>query len=148
MKLEGAHLDLVHRLVDVGIPVMAHVGLAAVGPRDGRLPGAGPWRGRARRAGAGGAAREGRRVLDRARGDAGDPPGDHATLEIPTIGIGAGPDRDAQVLVIHDLLGINDRVPKLSKKYADLRGIATAAVETFIGEVEAGTLPDEEHTYS
>jgi 3-methyl-2-oxobutanoate hydroxymethyltransferase len=52
------------------------------------------------------------------------------------------------VLVIHDLLGINERVPKLSKKYADLRGIVTEAVETFIGDVEAGTFPDEEHSYS
>ena len=69
-------------------------------------------------------------------------------LQIPTIGIGAGADTDAQVLVINDLLGLNETVPKLAKKYADLRGVITEAVTTFVGDVEAGTYPDEEHTYS
>jgi 3-methyl-2-oxobutanoate hydroxymethyltransferase len=150
VKLEGAHLDLVHRLVDVGIPVMAHVGLT---PQSVHAMGGYRVQGRGEAAHV---------VLEQAAQleKAGAfsivleaMPGDLAreitrSLEIPTIGIGAGPDCDAQVLVIHDLLGINERVPKLSKKYADLRGIATEAVETFIGEVEAGTFPDEEHTYS
>jgi 3-methyl-2-oxobutanoate hydroxymethyltransferase len=70
------------------------------------------------------------------------------SLEIPTIGIGAGPSCDAQVLVIHDLLGINERVPKLAKKFADLRGVMTDAVEAFMREVDAGTFPDEDHSYS
>jgi 3-methyl-2-oxobutanoate hydroxymethyltransferase len=52
------------------------------------------------------------------------------------------------VLVINDLLGINERVPKLGKKFADLRGVMTDAVEAFMHEVEAGTFPDEDHSYS
>jgi 3-methyl-2-oxobutanoate hydroxymethyltransferase len=52
------------------------------------------------------------------------------------------------VLVINDLLGINERVPKLAKKFADLRGVMTAAVESFMREVDAGTFPDEDHSYS
>jgi 3-methyl-2-oxobutanoate hydroxymethyltransferase len=79
-------------------------------------------------------------------------PGDLAgeitkALEIPTIGIGAGPSCDAQVLVLHDLLGINERVPKLAKKYADLRSTIAEAAGAFVAEVEAGTFPDAEHTY-
>ncbi len=49
--------------------------------------------------------------------------------------------------MIHDLLGINERVPKLAKKFADLRGVMTDAVEAFMREVEAGTFPDEDHSY-
>ena len=69
------------------------------------------------------------------------------SLQIPTIGIGAGPDCDAQVLVINDLLGINEKVPKLSKKFADLRSVMTEAVEAFIREVESGAFPDADHSY-
>jgi 3-methyl-2-oxobutanoate hydroxymethyltransferase len=70
------------------------------------------------------------------------------SLQIPTIGIGAGPSCDAQVLVINDLLGINERVPKLAKKFADVRAITTEAVQTFMREVDEGTFPDEDHSYS
>jgi 3-methyl-2-oxobutanoate hydroxymethyltransferase len=70
-----------------------------------------------------------------------------AALQIPTIGIGAGPSCDAQVLVINDLLGINEKVPKLAKKFADVRGVITEAVEAFMAEVGAGTFPDEDHSY-
>jgi 3-methyl-2-oxobutanoate hydroxymethyltransferase len=69
-------------------------------------------------------------------------------LTIPTIGIGAGPDTDAQVLVVNDLLGLTEHPPKLAKAYADLRGVMTSAVEAFVRDVEAGTFPDEEHSYS
>ena len=50
--------------------------------------------------------------------------------------------------MINDLLGINERVPKFAKKFADVRGVTTEAVEEFIREVEAGTFPDEDHSYS
>ena len=70
------------------------------------------------------------------------------SLTIPVIGIGAGNGVDGQVLVIHDLLGVNERVPKLAKKFADLRGVMTDAVEAFMREVDAGTFPDEDHSYS
>jgi 3-methyl-2-oxobutanoate hydroxymethyltransferase len=69
-------------------------------------------------------------------------------LHIPTIGIGAGAGTDAQVLVIHDLLGINETTPKLAKKYADLRGVMTEAVTSFVHDVETGAFPDGDHSYS
>ena len=70
------------------------------------------------------------------------------SLEIPTIGIGAGPSCDAQVLVIHDLLGWNDKVPKFAKPYVNLREEITRAVTAFASDVAAGTFPDEDHSYS
>jgi len=69
-------------------------------------------------------------------------------LHIPTIGIGAGPSCDAQVLVINDLLVLTERPPKLAKAYADLRGMIAGAVQSFVADVEAGTFPDADHTYS
>jgi 3-methyl-2-oxobutanoate hydroxymethyltransferase len=70
------------------------------------------------------------------------------SLQIPTIGIGAGGGTDAQVLVINDLLGLTEHPPKLAKAYADLRGTITDAVTSFTSDVEAGTFPDEDHSYS
>ena len=70
------------------------------------------------------------------------------SLQIPTIGIGAGAGTDAQVLVINDLLGLTEHPPKLAKAYADLRGTIAEAVATFVADVEAGTFPDEDHSYS
>ena len=64
------------------------------------------------------------------------------------IGIGAGRGTDAQVLVINDLLGLNEKVPKFAKAYTDLRKTITTAVEGFVADVETGAFPDEEHTYS
>jgi 3-methyl-2-oxobutanoate hydroxymethyltransferase len=71
-----------------------------------------------------------------------------AAVSIPTIGIGAGAATDAQVLVIHDLLGLNETVPKLARKYADLRAEMTGAVQAFVHDVESGAFPDEDHSYS
>ena len=71
-----------------------------------------------------------------------------ATLKIPTIGIGAGPDCDGQILVLHDLLGLNDRhVPKFAKQYARLIDTATTAIKQYAQEVEKGTFPGKEHCY-
>ena len=68
-----------------------------------------------------------------------------AELQIPTIGIGAGPGTDAQVLVINDLLGLNERVPKFAKPYADLRGDdRPRRRRRSRADVEAGTFPDED----
>ena len=50
--------------------------------------------------------------------------------------------------MIDDLLGINERVPKFAKKFADVRGVMAEAVEAFIREVDAGTFPDDDHSYS
>jgi 3-methyl-2-oxobutanoate hydroxymethyltransferase len=69
------------------------------------------------------------------------------TLTIPTIGIGAGPGTDAQVLVVNDLLGITERLPKFAKAYADLRREIGDAARSFAAEVEAGTFPDDAHAY-
>lgn len=70
------------------------------------------------------------------------------TLKIPTIGIGAGPHCDGQVLVLHDMLGINDRfLPKFVKKYADLAAVAGKGVADYIEEVQQGRFPSDEYEY-
>ena len=69
-------------------------------------------------------------------------------LSIPTIGIGAGPDCDGQVLVSHDMLGVNAGFsPKYLKKYADLAGIAHDAVKNYVDEVAQGLYPDAAHSH-
>jgi len=150
VKIEGPQHELVHRLVDVGIPVMAHIGLT---PQS--VYGLGGYKVQGR----GEAAHT---VMDQAHSleKAGAfaivleaMPAELGTditreLHIPTIGIGAGHDTDAQVLVINDLLGINETVPKLAKKYADLRAVMTEAVTDFVRDVAEGTYPDQDHSYS
>ncbi len=70
-------------------------------------------------------------------------------LSIPTIGIGAGPDCDGQVLVSNDLLGLTNRkVPKFVKEYAALGKQAKDAVDRFVGEVREGQFPTEENSFS
>lgn len=69
-------------------------------------------------------------------------------VKVPTIGIGAGPYCDGQVLVTHDLLGLFDRfVPKFVKQYADLRKILKEAFTKFKEEVEKGEFPSQEHSF-
>ena len=69
-------------------------------------------------------------------------------LKIPTIGIGAGPYFDGQVLVIHDLLGLSSRhQPKFSKKYVDLGPQIVQAVQQFKKEVASGQFPDDAHSF-
>jgi 3-methyl-2-oxobutanoate hydroxymethyltransferase len=150
VKIEGPQMDLIHRLVDIGIPVMAHIGLT---PQS--VYGLGGYRVQGRGEAA-------HKVLDQAHAleKAGAfaivleaMPGELGaeithSIEIPTIGIGAGPGCDAQVLVINDLLGLNETVPKLAKPYADLRTTIRDAVQSFADEVRSGAFPDEAHTYS
>ncbi len=70
------------------------------------------------------------------------------TLKIPTIGIGAGPQCDGQILVLHDMLGINDRfLPKFVKKYADLAAEAKKGLNAYIEEVRQGTFPSSDYEY-
>jgi len=70
-------------------------------------------------------------------------------LTIPTIGIGAGPHCDGQVLVFHDLVGLFDRfVPKFVKQYAHLRQPMLEAFQAYKAEVEAGTFPTAEHSFN
>jgi 3-methyl-2-oxobutanoate hydroxymethyltransferase len=69
-------------------------------------------------------------------------------LAIPTIGIGAGPHCDGQVLVVNDLLGLSDRTPpKFVKRYANVRDQVLEAAAAFRREVEEGSFPDEDHSY-
>jgi 3-methyl-2-oxobutanoate hydroxymethyltransferase len=69
-------------------------------------------------------------------------------LAIPTIGIGAGPRCDGQVLVFHDLLGIeNELRPRFVKRYAELNDVMIDAVAAFRSEVRSGVFPDLEHSY-
>lgn len=150
VKLEGPQLDLVHRLVEIGIPVMAHVGLT---PQS--VNGLGGYRVQGRGEAAHKVLEQASQlekagafsiVLEAMPSDLGAEI--TASLQIPTIGIGAGPGTDAQVLVINDLLGITEKPPKLAKAYADLRGTITDAVNAFTHDVEAGTFPDGDHSYS
>ena len=70
-------------------------------------------------------------------------------LEIPVIGIGAGPATDGQVLVFHDLLGIYDgHAPRFAKRYAEVKAQMVAGVAEYAAEVRAGAFPAPEHTYS
>lgn len=70
-------------------------------------------------------------------------------VSVPTIGIGAGPDCDGQVLVINDLLGVyGGHIPKFVKKYADLHAVMLEAVNKYKEEVLSGKFPAEEHCYS
>ena len=153
VKLEGGVkvARSIERIVDAEIPVMGHVGLTpqAVNRMGGfRVQGRGE---------------EGRlRVLDDARAvqEAGaiavvleGIPKDlarevTAELMIPTIGIGAGVDCDGQVLVMHDLLGLNDWSPSFVKQYANLGAIASQAARAYADEVVNEKFPDDEHSYS
>ncbi|HUL84624.1 MAG TPA: 3-methyl-2-oxobutanoate hydroxymethyltransferase [Actinomycetota bacterium] len=150
VKIEGAQYDLVHRLVDIGIPVMAHVGLT---PQS--VYGLGGYRVQGRGEAAA-------KVLDQAH--ALEKAGAFAmvleampaelgaeitkAVQVPTIGIGAGSATDAQVLVINDLLGLSEKPPRFAKAYADLRSTIADAATAFARDVEAGAFPDGEHTYS
>ena len=150
VKIEGPQLELTHKLAELGIPVMAHVGLT---PQS--VHGMGGYRVQGRGEAAA-------KVLDQAHAleKAGAfsivleampaELGAEITgeLHIPTIGIGAGPGCDAQVLVISELLGINEKLPKLAKPYANLRRTIAEAAQAFASEVAAGSFPDEEHSYT
>ena len=152
VKLEGgkAMVPEVELLVRAGIPVMGHVGFT---PQSEHVLG-------------------GYRV--QGRGDAADALVDDAValeqagcfavvmemvpaslaarvtevLSIPTIGIGAGPDCDAQVLVWSDMAGLRGgRAPRFVKKYADLRGVLSQAARTYAAEVASGVFPAAEHSF-
>ena len=150
VKLEGPQLELVHRLTEIGIPVMAHVGLtpqAVHGLGGYKVQGRGEAAQKLveqatqlEKAGAFSIVLEAMpsQLADEITG----------SVQIPTIGIGAGGGTDAQVLVISDLLGLTEHPPKLAKAYADLHGTITDAVTRFTSDVEAGTFPDGDHSYS
>ena len=151
VKIEGAQIELVQRLVELGIPVMAHVGLT---PQS--VHAMGGYRVQGRGEEAAGRVTEQAQALEKAGAFAivlEAMPSDLGaeltkTLQIPTIGIGAGPGTDAQVLVSSDLLGMSERVPSFARAYADLRGEIAKAATAFAEDVEAGRFPDEGHSYT
>jgi 3-methyl-2-oxobutanoate hydroxymethyltransferase len=68
-------------------------------------------------------------------------------LHVPTIGIGAGPDCDAQVLVWQDMAGLSPRSPKFAKRYADIAAVLRTAASEFAADVASGAFPTEEYSY-
>jgi 3-methyl-2-oxobutanoate hydroxymethyltransferase len=152
VKLEGGAemAEQVRLLTRAGVPVMAHIGFT---PQSEHNLGGYRVQGRGE---------TGRRLLADAQEleEAGAfacvmemVPGDVAaeitkTLEIPTIGIGAGADCDAQVLVWQDMAGLRTgRLPRFVKQYADLHGVLLGAAREYAADVAAGTFPGPEHTF-
>jgi 3-methyl-2-oxobutanoate hydroxymethyltransferase len=153
VKLEGGAevSEQVATIVRAGIPVMAHVGLT---PQSVHAMGGFKVQGRGADAAA--RIRDDARALEHAGAYAivleGIPAGlaaeITAALSIPTIGIGAGPSCDGQVLVIYDLLGMSDRFrPKFVKRYLELAPRIRGACTEFIAEVRAGQFPTAEHSF-
>jgi len=152
VKLEsGPHtVELTEELVQLGVPVMAHLGLTP--QRVNQLGGY-------TRQGTDPEAAETILELARAHEEAGAfslvlehvPANLAATiteeLSIPTIGIGAGPDCDGQVLVFHDAVGLSDWTPPFAEQFGDVRGELTDALEEYVEAVESEQFPAEEHSH-
>ncbi len=155
VKLEGggeASVSRARAIVGAGIPVMGHVGLT---PQTSTALGG--WKAQGRSAAA--AARIGSEAL--ALQDAGcfaivfeaipSAVSEElmALMDVPVIGIGAGPATDGQVLVFHDLLGIRDGLgPRFVKRYANVQSEMNAGVSAFAEDVRERRYPGPEHTYS
>ena len=154
VKIEGAskkRLKLIESLVEAEIPVMGHVGLTPQSIHHiGQFKVKGSEKG------------EARKVIQDAVNL--EKAGVFAVilecipmelagiitekLKVPTIGIGAGPRCDGQILVFHDLVGYSSGyLPKFVKKYADLHGIISQAVGKYKDDVIKGAFPDDEHSY-
>lgn len=152
VKLEGGieMLPQVEKLVSSGIPVMAHIGFT---PQMEHQLGGYRVQGRGEDA---------QRLIDVAKefeaagafailiemvpGDVGRAITE--AVSIPTVGIGAGNQCDAQVLVWQDMVGLRSgRIPRFVKQYADLRSVLHTAAKDFAIEVNAGTFPGPEHTF-
>jgi 3-methyl-2-oxobutanoate hydroxymethyltransferase len=153
VKLEGGRkrVPVIEAIVDAEIPVMGHLGLT---PQSFHAMGGFKVQGKDLDAA--------KVLVDDARAlvDAGcfaivlegipDVVAQHITdsIEVPTIGIGAGPHCDGQVLVFHDVLGFDDqRPPKFVRRYAALQADATAALHHWADDVRAGRFPDDSESY-
>jgi 3-methyl-2-oxobutanoate hydroxymethyltransferase len=153
IKLEGGS-DMAHTvrvIVDAGIPVMGHIGLT---PQT--ISKLGGYRVQGKDVATARALIDDAMALEQAGAFSlilEAIPGPVAKLitehvDIPTIGIGAGPDCDGQVLVTHDLIGLFDRfVPKFVKQYASTFSTITEALESYRDDVIAGRFPGPEHGY-
>ena len=153
MKLEGGRkrLPMIECICDAEIPVMGHIGLT---PQSVHAMGGFKVQGRqaeaARRLGqaAKSLAHAGcyALVLEGVPVQVAEMVTD--AVDIPTIGIGAGPHCDGQVLVFHDLLGLETRlVPKFVRRYADLDTLATDALQRFASDVRSGAFPTAQESY-
>lgn len=149
VKLEGGASvsETIQAMTEAGIPVMAHIGLTPQSVHQ--MGGFRVQRDKdrlmedARRVEAAGAFSV---VLEGIPADISEAV--TQSLTIPTIGIGAGPECDGQVLVIHDMLGINNvRVPKFVEQYARLREHAMEGLRAYVSEVATGKFPTEKHCY-
>lgn len=152
VKVEGGSefLEQIKKIIDAGVPVLGHLGLT---PQ--RIHQFGGYQPRGR------SFEEAKKIYDNAQKleEAGvfsivlesipSELGKKITekIDIPTIGIGAGPHCDGQVLVFHDLLGWTEFSPKFLKKYADLIPIIKEAVSEYKEEVMSGKFPTSEHSY-
>jgi 3-methyl-2-oxobutanoate hydroxymethyltransferase len=154
VKIEGGAIrtDLIRALTSNGIPVMGHIGLTPQSVLElggfkvqGRTP-----------AGAESLLADARAVSDAGAFSlvlecipASLAANITASTPIPTIGIGAGPGCDGQVLVVHDMLGMNDSLqPRFVKRFAEIGKEMRSAFAAYLREVEAGTFPLPEHGYA
>jgi 3-methyl-2-oxobutanoate hydroxymethyltransferase len=152
VKLEGGDMmaETVHRLVSCGIPVMAHIGLNAQSALQLGLKAQGRTPEGALRLVKDAVALEQAGAFAIVLESVPFALAEFITqkVAVPTIGIGAGPGTDGQVLVIHDMLGsYTDFVPRHAKQYVNLAGIIRKAVDEYAQEVKAGTFPTEAHSY-
>ncbi len=153
VKLEGGRkrLPMIECIIDAEIPVMGHLGLT---PQSIHAMGGFKVQGREHEAALA--------MVDDAKALAAAGcfavvlegiPTEVAALvtsaiDVPTIGIGAGPDCDGQVLVYHDVLGIEDRIhPKFVRRYADLKSASVEALEHFVADVRSGDFPGPDESY-
>ena len=153
VKLEGGLVvaEHVHRIVQAGIPVMGHVGLL---PQSVHAMGGFRVQGKGEDAAAGVLADA--KALEQAGAYSIVLEGLPAPVArriteavgIPTIGIGAGPHCDGQVLVCYDFLGMyKDVQPKFVKRYAELGDAVVAATRSYVAEVQSGAFPGEAHSF-
>lgn len=153
VKLEGGRkrLPMIEKIIDAEIPVMGHIGLT---PQSVHAMGGFKVQGKQ--------AEQARKLVQAAKSL------EHAgcysivlegvpvrvaqavteAVDVPTIGIGAGMHTDGQVLVYHDLLGIEDRfVPKFVRRYADMKATSVDAVKAYADDVRSGAFPNHDESY-
>ncbi|MBN2104594.1 3-methyl-2-oxobutanoate hydroxymethyltransferase [bacterium] len=153
VKIEGGEpmAETIHRITDVGIPVMGHLGLT---PQSIKVFGGYRIRGKDEREAE--ILKNDARILEQAGVFALVLEKIPATLAkeisgsiaIPTIGIGAGPDCDGQILVTHDLLGLFEEFkPKFVRKYAELAKTMRDAFSNYVKDVKSGTFPSSRESF-
>ncbi len=153
VKMEGGKViaEAVKRITDIGIPVMGHLGLM---PQS--IYKYGSYKVRAKEGEEAEQLMEDARILEESGAFAivlEKIPSKLAgqvsrSLTIPTIGIGAGPECDGQVLVINDMLGLNTEFhPRFVRRYANLSSVIEKAVQSYVEDVRAGSFPSEDESY-